>query len=141
MNTGKIIAIDRKLGVVQIEELVTDCSTCPSKDGCKGFASGSKYIIAARYRPDLKLGDVVGINILPSNRIASSVILFLVPTLFLIAGFLVGQKIFHNETVGGVLGFVSLVVCFLFLFLLNKKGFFNSITAEIVTIEKQNPDV
>ena len=97
-----------------------ECSGCPSESSCHLFSEKGNTVTALS---DEKLipGDRVEIYVKPANRIISSIIVFILPLVFLFSGYIAVFNITDNESAAIISGMGLLVLTFAVLFLLNSK--------------------
>jgi len=144
-DIGTIIDKKGSLSVVKVA-LSDFCTSCSSKGGCAAFGTGSG-IMEARDRFDTHIGDVVRITCKPSHKITAAIITFILPIVFLIAGYVIGMALVPegtevSEKYGIIGSFAGLVLSFgllkiIDLYLKNKKKYFPEI---VKVLEKSNQD-
>jgi len=94
------------------------CKSCSMNALC---GSGSKaFTLEFDTKDTFAAGDKVQVMIAPGSRILSSLIVFGLPILGLVAGYLIARN-WLSEPVSVVLGFGGLVMMFLFIKLLDKR--------------------
>ena len=119
-ETGKIIKIEEKTMTIQMRS-DTHCQFCASKSACVFQGPESMYrFIKVPQKTGYKEGDIVTLEYKESSKIMSALIIFLLPIIFLLLGYLVGYELFGTLT-AEILG---VTICFLLsvviLYLLNR---------------------
>jgi sigma-E factor negative regulatory protein RseC len=80
-------------GKVIVEmELDTSCSTCASKSSCIVHGNVLRQVTAIDSIGVIK-GQIVNLKHNPTEKVKAAVVLFLIPVLFLIAGFFLGSNL------------------------------------------------
>lgn len=129
------ISPDHKVVLVRRNSFES-CSTCASKAHCSTPISDADKLFTAPYFMGVKVGDTVELTITPGKRIIGSIIVFLLPLLMLIVGYLVSSKIFSNNEPAAAAGaVVFLLVTFVVIFFSYKKGLLTGITGTIVKVD------
>jgi sigma-E factor negative regulatory protein RseC len=119
-ETGKIIRIEEKTMTIQMRS-EAHCQFCASKSACvfQGPESMYRFIKVPR-KAGYQEGDTVTLEYKESSKIVSALIIFLLPIIFLLLGYLIGYELFGTLT-GEILG---VIICFLLsvviLYLLNR---------------------
>ena len=116
---GKIINIINGKLIVQIES-GDQCKLCGSAHACLTLTQTTRQIEIPHKNENVKIGDRVSIGFKPQTRLLSSVLVFLMPVIFLIVGYFVGNQLFQRENMAILFSFLGLVFSFLLLWLLNK---------------------
>ena len=105
------VVISRTNDRVFVQFMQSDA--CKSCKLCETMGGGFKSIEA--YDPlNVKVGDQVQVEVLAKHVVSSSFLVFIVPLIFLIAGYYAGIMLFANHSEGaGILGaLVALVLSF-----------------------------
>ncbi len=104
---------------VQVEVVRgSGCKSCTLHGFC--FSKNTPAVFHLETELHLQVGDQVRLDIAPKNRILSSFFIFLMPILFLFAGYGIAS-IFLTELYAALLGFAALASSFLLLRLIDKK--------------------
>lgn len=90
-----------------------NCGTCPQKPGTEMLAFASNTIGA-------RTGDVVEVESAAGSSIGIAVIVYLVPCVFLMLGYLLGQALHLSELASVGVGALGIFVGFLPAVLLNR---------------------
>ncbi len=113
METGFVKKIiNNKSVIVEIENM-GNCNSCRGKSYCSIFKSKDNSI-EANYDGVLKIGDHVKINVKEKNRIISSILIFFIPIIVLIAFYYIGFYFFKKEPYA----IISSITIFLFYFII-----------------------
>lgn len=97
-----------------------ECGGCASKESC-GIMKAKNSIITARYEGELAKGDRVKIVVSPGSRVVAATILFLIPLLFLFAGYFITFKLTYDENLSIASSFGAFGFSFLLIYFLTKK--------------------
>ncbi len=90
-DISTVVAIDGKK--VTLEVCPTEgCSSCNMSGAC-GMGNKNKYFTLETDLP-LKIGDKVTLQIQGGSEVVSSLVLFLLPIIFMILGFVLGRFVF-----------------------------------------------
>jgi positive regulator of sigma E activity len=115
---GKIVTINDENAVVQMEA-GSQCQHCGAKHACSAMGDVMRQIeIPAKN--DVHVGDHVTISYQSQSRIVSVLLVFLLPVLFLIAGYFIGFALFGTEGKGILTSLGGLVIAFILNWGLNK---------------------
>lgn len=129
------ISPDQKTVLVRRDSFES-CSTCASKSHCATPISDADKLFTAPYIAGLQTGDTVELIITPGKRIIGSIIVFLLPLVMLIAGYLIASRLFSgNEPAAATGAIMLMVITFAAIFLGYKKGLFSGITGTIIKID------
>jgi len=97
-------------------ELNSGCRTCSNRGVCM---SGDKpALIKIENTYGLSEGDKVEIDLPPQAKLTAGFLLFILPLIFLVAGYYVGYSIKPTETAGiagGIIGLISGIADLIFL--------------------------
>ncbi|MCD6399733.1 SoxR reducing system RseC family protein [candidate division WOR-3 bacterium] len=118
-DIGKVTEIKNRIATVEIPQKTT-CSGCLAKGICFPNAAG-RNIIEAENILDAKKGDTVKVSVRTSISLKAGLLLFILPVVFFIAGFLLVQIFVNSELAGFGGGIVFLIGSFFFLKFLNNK--------------------
>jgi len=118
-DIGKVIEIKNRIARVEIPQKTT-CSGCLAKGICFPNASG-RNIIEAENIPDAKIGDTVKVSVRTGISLKAGILLFILPIVFFVAGFLLVQIFINGELAGFGGGIVFLIGSFFLLKFLNNK--------------------
>lgn len=99
---GKIVNLEDGKAVVQLTA-GSQCDHCGAKTICSSLSSAIRQITVPSPE-DVKIGDLVELVYKPSTRIASSLIVFIMPVLFMIAGYFVAVAIVQKSEGMGIIG-------------------------------------
>jgi len=120
MNTeiGKIVNINKEKVVVQMEA-GSQCQHCGAKHACSAIG-GVVRQIEIPAKDDVQVGDHVTISHQSQSRIVSALLVFLLPVLFLIAGYFIGFALFGTEGKAILTALGGLIAAFFINWFLNK---------------------
>ncbi len=97
---GKITEIDGKSTTVQLHT-GEQCSVCAAKTACVFAGPNSNYrFIEVPTVEGIRQGEMVYLEYKESPRIMASLIVFLLPILFIIAGYFAGTGIVRSQNSG-----------------------------------------
>lgn len=118
IELGKIVNINNEKIVVQMEA-GSQCQHCGGKPACTAMG-GVVRQIEIPVENNLQVGDQVTINYQFQSRIVSAILVFLLPIIFLIAGYCIGFYFFETEGKAILTGIGGLMLAFIVLWALNK---------------------
>lgn len=130
--TGKYVLVEA--------DAVSFCSSCSNHECTMRQSSGRQILIENTM--GAKAGDRVFFVIPSKGLVLSSVVLYGIPIVFLIAGILLGSlvplPVFHDKEISGmVIGIVFLLISFMLVRLASKQIVkHNQITPSMVKVEK-----
>lgn len=124
LGTVKEIRGNRALIIV---EKKTGCESCPGSSLCSNL-DGKQGEIEAINEIGAKQGDIVSIEFRSFTFLKSTVIVYLIPALFLVVGAVIGKNIISPflpsrdpEAVSAVIGFALFIISFFVVrFLINR---------------------
>jgi sigma-E factor negative regulatory protein RseC len=100
-------------GKVEVEiDPSNACGNCASKSFCHLDEGDNKRTLVARCEIDVKLGDLVQVELGTGNAIFSAFLIFIVPLILMGLGFVLGSR--FSEGWGILAAVIGLVVGFLF---------------------------
>lgn len=117
IQKGKIIGKSKdmvKVEVIRNSACSADCETC---GGCAH--KSERIIVDISYKGACNVGDIVKLSVKSSWLLGLSYITYILPLVFMIAGYLLGAKI--SEGYGILFAFIGLFVPAPVLIILNKK--------------------
>jgi len=107
MDNGIVKKTDGNFAYIEME-LNSGCRTCSNRGVCM---SGDKpALIKIENTYGLNTGDKVEIDLPPQAKLTAGFLLFILPLIFLVAGYYIGYAIKPTETAGiagGIIGLVS----------------------------------
>ena len=80
---------------------------------CKGGCTPGEQIVRAKNAAFAKQGDRVAVELGGQKVVKAAFLAYIVPIIFLVAGTLIGQKIFGSEWPGIVTGLICMAACLL----------------------------
>lgn len=103
-------------------ELATggQCKLCGSTEVCMPANDTGRKITLPHSDKNLKVGTKVKVVFQPKIRILSAVLVFLMPTIFLIFGYFLGMKIFEAENIAIFFSLLGLLFSIGLLWLMNR---------------------
>ncbi len=107
--------------VIKVEVESASCEKCEHFQVCN--PTGSKKTVEIKNDVAAKVGDRVVVSISSAVFSRVAMLVYGVPVIGLIAGFLVGERITGSEPAGVVSGCVTFVVVYIFLMIYDKKVF------------------
>ena len=118
-ETGKIIGFEG--GQANIQMLQSDnCNHCGAKTACSGLGGGER-IIRLPVGPNLHVNDLIELSFESSTRIASAIIVFLLPVFAMIAGLAIAIMKYGDADKYAIIGsFGGLAIGFVLVWLINK---------------------
>lgn len=118
-EVGKIIRVADGKIVVQIDA-GSQCKLCGAAQACHPAQATTRQLELPYQSQDLNIGDEVMVRFKPQIRVLSAALVFILPILFMIAGYFIGQSIFKNESMAVLVSFGALMVSFLALWIINR---------------------
>ncbi|HOH47728.1 MAG TPA: SoxR reducing system RseC family protein [Candidatus Cloacimonadota bacterium] len=116
-DTGTVVAVLD--GAYRIELIRGGgCKSCTMRGMC--FAKSTPAVFELKSELPLKVGDRVQLVVAPGDRILSSVLIFLMPIVFLFAGFLIASR-FLAELPSIIIAFTAMGSSFLILRLVDRR--------------------
>ena len=118
-ESGIVVAVENGRAVIQMTP-GSYCQKCAAKDICSSLGETTRQISVPTTKK-LSVGERVTLSYRASSRVTSAMIVFILPILFLIAGYFFGTSFFGKSEGWGILGsLLGLVVGFVAIWLLNK---------------------
>ncbi len=115
---GKIVDLKNGKAVIEMEA-GSQCTHCGARHACSAMG-GVVRQIEIPVKNNVKVGDRVTISYQSQSRIVSALLVFLLPVLFLIAGYFVGFTLFGTEGKAILVALAGLVIAFILNWGLNK---------------------
>ncbi len=115
LENGTVIRIEGR--DIFVEMAGGNCSSCEAKKICTG---GEKKIVQIENKIGAKVGDKVTLEIPKRSFYLSLGLIFGMPIILVIGGFLVFNLLF-SETISGLIGLSLLILWFLILAVLDKR--------------------
>ena len=120
METGIVKkVIDTNTALVSIV-IRGECSSCKAQKTCCDGVGDPTGEVEVKFNDDIKEGDEVNIDIKPQLRILTSIIIFLIPVVFLFAFYFLGFTLFKSEGIATLFSFLGLGISFLLIFVFFK---------------------
>ncbi len=118
-ETGQIVEIKNGWAGIRLTQ-GEQCSHCAVKGACSSIGSGER-VIHTRVDSSFRVGDHIELAFESSTRIASAVIVFLIPVFFMIAGLAVAAISFGDAEKPAIVGsFGGLILGFFIVWVVNK---------------------
>ncbi len=86
------------------------CKSCSLHGFC--FTESTPAVFHLESKLELQAGDLVRLDIAPKHRVLSSFLVFMMPIVFLFAGYAIAS-LFLSELVSAIIGFAALGLSFL----------------------------
>jgi len=118
MDKGAVIDTDEKYAYIAMQ-MNKSCGKCAGRGVC--FAGDKPIPLKIKNEYGLKKGDVVELELSSQTKMSAGFLLFIVPIIFLIAGYYVGHRVSGTETSGIIGGGVGVIISALILKIVNKK--------------------
>ena len=119
-EVGKISRVEKGQVTIQLAG-GEQCNVCAAKSMCAFNEPGSQYrYLNLPYQPRLKEGSQVRLEYRESSRILAAFIVFVVPILFILAGYVLADRYFNFVNRGLVGAVAGLILSGGVLFLLNR---------------------
>ena len=120
MSQNAVIKRIMKENVAEISLLrQMDCKNCDSCNGCSQKPQ-TELLAMASNQIGAKVGDVVEVESIAGSSIGIAVIVYVIPCVFLLLGYFLGQAIGLSEMVSVGVGGLGILVGFLPALLLNR---------------------
>jgi len=94
------------------------CTSCAMRGFC--FSKSSPAVFRLQNDLELKVGDRVELEVSASGRVLASTLIFVLPVLFLIIGFLIAS-IWFNELISILFAFIAMALSFLIIRLCDQR--------------------
>lgn len=128
VEKGQIIELKNEYAIVKI--MRTDaCSKCGV---CKTGNNKNEMLIEAKNLCNANLGDWVNIDLQPQNFLKAIFIMYVIPLITLMAGFILGN--IYNEAFGFILGLIFML--FTYLWIKHKEAYWKQQNFVPIIIEK-----
>jgi sigma-E factor negative regulatory protein RseC len=135
---GRVSSIEKDGWAMVVTEKGDACNNCESAQFCHSLADCSRMETRVVNRANAGVGDRVTISLSSSSVFKSAMILYILPTLSLILGAIVGSEL-HNylsisETGAAILfGFAGLILGFIIAGLISKRQTAGSKLTPVIT--------
>jgi sigma-E factor negative regulatory protein RseC len=135
---GRVISIEKDGWAMVVTEKGDACNNCESAQFCHSLADCSRMETRVLNRANARVGDRVTISLSSSSVFKSAMILYILPTLSLILGAIIGSGL-HNylgidETGAAILfGFAGLILGFTIAGLISKRQTAGSKLTPVIT--------
>ncbi len=136
-TTGEDIGLVTAVGNdrVKVEVIRTaGCKSCSMQGFC--FSKNSPAVFDLETDHTMSVGDKVQLSISPKGRVFSSLLIFIVPVLFLFTGYLLSSN-FLSELMAALMGFVWFAFSFLIIHYIDKKQG-NKLSVRIVGVVEES---
>lgn len=115
-------------------------SACAHCSGCSSSSKmGSNFTF--KYDKNLTIGDIVTFEIEDSSLLNIAALVYLMPILFMMAGYFIGHKLGFSEGQGVLMSFLFLAVSFAFIYFFDKKRGEKLIDQKIKVISVDKPSL
>lgn len=116
-------------------------SACSHCSACSEEAKSGK-IFDFPFDKEVEKGDLVTLEIAEKEVMKAAIIVYVIPPIFMILGYIVAASLNFSETMSALGSFVGLAVSFLILFLYDKFFAKKNIEEEIkiIAVEKYDPN-
>ena len=137
-KTGRVSSVSKDGWAIVITERDDACSNCESAQFCHSLADCSRMETRVLNRTNARVGDRVTISLSSSSVFKSAMILYILPTLSLILGAIIGSEL-HNylglgETGAAILfSFAGLITGFIIAGLISKRQTAGSKLTPVIT--------
>ena len=137
-KTGRVSSIEKDGWAMVVTEKGDACNNCESAQFCHSLADCSRMETRVINRANARVGDRVTISLSSSSVFKSAMILYLMPTLSLILGAIIGSGL-HNylgigETGAAILfSFAGLILGFIIAGLISKQQAAGSKLTPVIT--------
>ncbi|NOZ60729.1 MAG: SoxR reducing system RseC family protein [Calditrichaeota bacterium] len=118
IEIGKIVKLKNEKAVVQMEA-GSQCNHCSAKHSCAAMG-GVVRQIEIPVKNGIHVGDNVTLSYQAKSRIISAFLVFILPIIFLMAGYFMGFELFSSEGKAILSGITALIFSFVVLWGLNK---------------------
>jgi len=116
--SGKIVKFKNGKAVVQMET-GSQCNHCAARHACS-VIDGAARQIEIPVENSIHINDQVTLSYQAKSRIISALLVFILPIIFLIAGYFVGFEVFSSEGKAILSSIAGLIFAFVLLWGLNK---------------------
>ncbi|HOF00410.1 MAG TPA: SoxR reducing system RseC family protein [Spirochaetota bacterium] len=111
-----------------------ECSSCSAKEGCRIFDKKCESLLEAGYSGEIKEGDKVLVNIKPAQKIFSSVVIFLLPLVFMFLFYFLAGIFVKIEIIEVLSAITGLIASFIMITLIFKSKRIKNLLIPIVEI-------
>jgi positive regulator of sigma E activity len=94
-----------------------------------------------KYDRNLTIGDIVTFEIEDSSLLNIAALVYLMPIIFMMAGYFIGQELGFSEGQGVLMSFLFLAISFGFIYFFDKKRGEKLIDQKIKVISVDKPDM
>jgi len=119
---GVVVSVNDATVIIKMESC-EECRACSARHACVAIVDEAARTIEVpitREIEKLHEGDKVGVLFRPGPRILSAFIVFIVPLIFLIAGYFIGFRLYSNEGKAILMSLIALVISFVVVWVTNK---------------------
>jgi positive regulator of sigma E activity len=117
MDRGIVKRAENGFAFIEME-LNASCRSCSNKGVC--MAGDTPAELRIENHEGLKAGDIVEIEIGPQTKVFAGFLLFIVPLIFLIAGYYISFRVWGTEKAGITGAFAGLLFGMIDLMLINR---------------------
>jgi len=100
----------------------TSCDGCASKSMCKPMSNSSDVVIEAKNELGACIGERVEVAMRPKTFLKASFIAYIIPLISFFIGGIIGKNIGGNDGWAATIGFISMVLCYVGIWMYNKKA-------------------
>ncbi len=123
LECGTVVRVEEERVLVELSAQGM-CASCSAREGCVSLSDGRKRQIFLQNTLNAAMGDMVEFRVEERAVILSSLLLYLMPVLFLVAGVILGYRYYgligmDQDLASGLAGIIFLVLAFLLIRLLN----------------------
>jgi sigma-E factor negative regulatory protein RseC len=135
---GRVSSINKDGWAMVVTEKGDACSSCESAQFCHSLADCSRMETRVLNRADAEVGDRVTISLSSKSVFKSAMILYILPTLSLILGAIVGSELHYYLGIGETgaaifFGFAGLILGFTIAGLISKRQTASSKLTPVIT--------
>jgi len=125
-KTGRVSSIEKDGWAMVVTEKGDACNNCESAQFCHSLADCSRMETRVINRANARVGDRVTISLSSSSVFKSAMILYLMPTLSLILGAIIGSGLHNYQGIGEtgaaiLFSFAGLILGFIIAGLISKR--------------------
>lgn len=96
-------------------------SSCGENCASCGMCSGRDTEIEAKNLCNANIGDTVTVHMADKKVLSAAFLVYIIPLICLIGGYIAGFKIFNSENFGIVCGFLLMFLAFIIIYIADKK--------------------
>lgn len=136
ISSGKVTEINgNKVKLKMYRE-----SSCAHCSGC-GDASKLSRELELEIKQKVEIGDIVTFELEDGKMLKIGFLVYIVPILMMILGFYISTRLGYPEKIGALISFLSLVIAFLIVHLIDKFLVKEKVQMNVLKVEKDTEEI